>query len=110
MEPVALAAGERLQLLLLIVAPEIEARQIGSAVELLPAHHDDLLAAGDLLPGAVALPQTARLITVRDLHGLAELEEAAVRLLGADDHFEQSGFPGAVRPDDPDDSATRQIK
>src|SRR6185437_3060377 len=94
--------------LLLIRAAKVEARQIRAAVELLLADHDHLLAAGDLLPRRLAGVERTVLVRVRDLHRLAHLEYAAVRLLLVDDHLEQRRLAGAVRADDADDAAARQ--
>ncbi len=56
----------------------------------------------------VRVERVAALIDVADLHGLADLQRAAVRLLLSRDHPEQRRLAGAVRPDDADDAAARQ--
>ena len=44
------------------------------------------------------------------MHRLADLDGAAVGLFLAGDHAEQRGLAGAVRPDDADDAARRQLE
>ena len=44
------------------------------------------------------------------MHRLADLDGAVVGLLLAGDHAEQRGLAGAVRPDDADDAARRQLE
>ena len=109
-QPVALAARQVLHLLLLVGALEAEARGVGSRVHLALAHHHDVLAAvRDLLPDvALALQALAALVDVGELDRVADAQRARVGLLLADDHAEQGGLAGAVRPDDAHDAAAGQ--
>ncbi len=54
--------------------------------------------------------RVARLVDIAELHRLADLDGAGVGLLLAGDHAEQRGLAGAVRADDADDAAGRQIE
>ena len=111
MDPVALAAGEQADLLLLIGALEVEGRAIGAGVDLALAEIEHLVAAGDLLVERLAgIERVARLVDIAELHRLADLDRAVVRLLLAGDHAEQRRLAGAVRPDHPDDAAGRQLE
>ena len=58
----------------------------------------------------LAVERVARLIDIAELHRLADLDGAGVRLLLAGDHAEQRGLAGAVRADDADDAAGRQLE
>src|SRR3569623_3454840 len=70
---------------------------------------DDVVAFGDFLPdGLLAVERVARLIDVTELHALADLDRAAVRLLLLGDHAEQRRLAGTVRADDADNAAGRQ--
>jgi hypothetical protein len=65
---------------------------------------------GDLLPDRLLRVQrVARLVDVGEFHGLADPQAARVGLLLAGDHPEQRGLAGAVRTDDADDAAARQL-
>src|SRR5206468_4332111 len=48
------------------------------------------------------------LIHVAELHGVADLDRATVRVLLADEHPEERRLPCPVRADDPDDAGPRQ--
>ena len=52
----------------------------------------------------------ARLVDIAELHRLADLDRARVRLVLPGDHAEQRGLAGAVRADDADDAAGRQLE
>src|SRR5947209_12188400 len=58
----------------------------------------------------VGIEGVAALVDVGRAHRLAHPEDAAVGLLLAADHPEQRRLAGAVRPDDPDDPAARQLE
>ena len=108
-DAVALAAGQRADLALLIGALEVEARGVGAGVHLPLADLDLVEPAGDLLPdGLLRIEGVAGLIDVGELHGLAEPQRAGVRLLLADDHPEQGRLAGAVGADHADDAGRRQ--
>src|SRR6185436_18417962 len=108
-EPVALAAREVLDPLLLVRPLEVERRGIGAGGNLAVAQGDHVAAVRDRLPDRlVALQRLAALVDVGDLHGLADADRPRVRLLLADDHAEERGLAGAVRADDADDAARWQ--
>ena len=73
---VALAAREIPHLLLLVGAAEVEGGRVGARVHLALADHDDVLpAVRDLFPDRlVARQRVARLVDVRQLHRLADLQ------------------------------------
>src|SRR5688572_25078752 len=104
----ALAAGQRADQLLLVAALEVEAADVGARLDLDLADRDDVRAARHLLPDVlVALELLAALVHVRDLHRVADVDLALVRLLLARDHLEQRGLARAVGADDADDGAGR---
>ena len=83
-EAVALAARELADLLLLVGALEVEAGDVGAAVDGPVAERDLIGAARDLLPdGLGRVEVVARLVDVGELDGLAEPQRARVGLLGA---------------------------
>src|SRR5262245_53286423 len=109
MDAVALAAGERPHLLLLVAALEAEPGAVRARGDLAFSERELLFAARNFLPDVVvALERLARLIDVRDLHGVADAEGAAVGLLLPDEHAKQRRLARAVRPDHADDTAPRQ--
>ena len=111
MHAVALAARELADLLLLVGALEVEGRAIGARVHLALAELELIEAAGDFLPhGLLAVERVARLVDIAELHRLADLDGAVVGLLLPGDHAEQRGLAGAVRADDADDAARRQLE
>src|ERR1044072_691750 len=106
MHPVALAAREVLDELLLVAALEVEATAVGARVDLVVADLDHVLTVRDFGPhGLRGVERVAALIHVRELHALADAQPPAARLLAAGDHFEQRGLAGAVRADHADDAA-----
>src|SRR5687767_9507362 len=106
---VAFAAREVADALLLILAAEVERRGVGPRVARPPADHHGVLTLRDLLPDrAVRLQRVARLRHVGELYRLADAERPAVGLLLARDHAEERRLAGTVRPDDPDDAASRE--
>src|SRR5579863_2108147 len=111
MHAVSLAARERADLLLLIGALEVERRTIGARIDLALAELELVEAAGNLLPnGLLAVEGVARLIDIAEMHRLADLDRAVVRLFLLGDHAEQRGLTGAVRADDADNAARRQAE
>ena len=52
----------------------------------------------------------AALVDIAEMHGVAERDRAGVRLLLAGDHAEQRRLADAVRADDADDAARRQLE
>src|SRR5262249_36501661 len=70
---------------------------------------DQVLAAADLLPDRVRRIEIgARLVDIRQLHRVADLQGAAVRRLFARDHAEERRLAGAVRAHHTDDACGRQ--
>jgi hypothetical protein len=108
---VALAARQVADLLLLVAAAEVERRAIGAAVHLVLAELDHLGAAGNFLPdGLVRIERVAALVDIAHLHGLADADRAGIGLFLAGEHLEQRRLAGAVRADDADDAARRQLE
>src|SRR4051794_31407302 len=108
MHAIAFAAGEVLDALLLVAAAEVEPTAIGAAVHVALAEGERGLATADDVEHALVFRErVASLVDVRDLHGLAELEDALVGLLLADEHLEERCLAGAVRSDDADDARPR---
>src|SRR6185437_14624498 len=84
---------------------------IGARIDLALAEHELIEAAGDFLPhGLLAVERVARLIDIAEMHGFADGDAAVIRLVLIGDHAEQRGLAGAVRADDADDAAGRQLK
>ena len=107
---VALAAGEHADLLLLVGALEVEAADVGPAVDLLVAElHEVGGAAGDLLVDGTCR-RRGRRGTGRRRRGrrCRRREGAGVGLLLAGDHAEQRGLAGAVGADHADDAGGGQ--
>src|SRR5690606_6679922 len=106
----ALAAGQRAHLLLLIRTAEVEAGRIGARVDQLFTQPQLVVAVRNLLPDTlVGIEVVARLVDIGQLDRAADGEFAAVRHLLPDDHAEEGRFAGAVRPDDADDGAWRNV-
>src|SRR3712207_6184817 len=101
MHAVAVAARQAADLLLLVGAAEIKGLAIGPRIDPALAEIDDVVAAGDFLPRALAgLERVARLVDVAELGALADLDVAFVGLVLAGDHAEQGRLAGAVGADD----------
>src|SRR4051812_32678731 len=110
-QAVALAAGQLGDLLLLVGALEVDARDVLAAVHHAVADLELVEAVGDLLPdGLVVGERVARLVDVRELDRVADPQLARVGLLLAGDHAEERRLAGAVRADDADDAAARQLE
>ena len=111
MDAVALAARQHADLLLLVGALEVEGAAIGARIDLALAEIEDVVAAGDFLPhGLLVVQRVARLVDIAELHRLADLDRAGVGLVLTGDHAEQRRLAGAVRADDADDAAGRQLE
>ena len=111
MHAVALAARQHADLLLLVAALEVEGRAIGARVDLALAEVDHVVAAGDLLPdGLLVVERVARLVDIAELDRRADDDRAGIGLFLPGDHAEQRRLAGAVRPDDADDPARRQLE
>jgi hypothetical protein len=76
------------------------------------AELDDVVAAGNLLPdGLVAIERIAALVDIgRGCTVSPTRDRAAIGLLLPGDHAEQRRLAGAVRADDADDAAGRQLE
>jgi len=108
-DAVALAAGQDADALLLVLALEVEARDVRPRVDRLLPDHDRLDALADLLvKRRVGRERVAALVDVAELDRVTDLDLAGVRLLEPHDHAEQRGLARAVGPDDPDDAAAGQ--
>src|SRR5215472_5599992 len=111
MDPVALAAGELADLLLLVGALEVEAGDIGAARHLALAELDDIESVGDFFPDGLVRPKrVARLVDIAELDRIADAQGAAIDLLLAHDHAEEGRLAGTVGADDADDAAGRQAE
>src|SRR5215212_7947857 len=108
-DAVPLAAGKLTDDLLLVTAPEVEARDIGTGGDLAIADHDRLDARGDLLEDRpIRLELVAPLVDIRELDRVADRDAPGVRRFLADEHPEERRLARSVRPDDPDDPRARQ--
>src|SRR5262245_60635509 len=110
-DAIALTARELAHLLLLVGALEIEPADIGPGLHLAVPELDHVVAARDLLEHRLfAVERVARLIDITELHRLADADRAVIGLVLADDHPEQRGLAGAVRPNHADNAARRQLE
>ena len=108
-QPVALTAGEHLGRLLLVGALETEGGEVRTRRHLVLADVDVVQPVGDDLPDALfRIDVLTALVDVGQLDGLADVDDAGVRLLQTDDGLEQGGLTHTVRADDADDAVTRQ--
>ena len=83
-DAVALAAGERADLLLLVGAQEVEAGDVGARVHLRAAQLQVIAAAGDLLPdGLLGVQGVAALVDVGQLDRLPDAQLARRRAFPA---------------------------
>ena len=109
MHPVALAARQGADLLLLVAALEVEGAGVGARIHLALAERQHVVAAGDLLPHRlVGVEGIAALVDIAEMDAVADADGAAIRLLLAGQHAEQRRLAGAVRADHPDNAAGRQ--
>src|SRR5262249_58618095 len=110
MHAVALAAGKRAHLLLLVRTLEVEGRTVGARIDLALAERQHVETAGNFLPhGLFAVEAVARLVDIAKLDRLPDLDAAPVGLLLAADHPDKRGVAGAVRTDDAADAARRRL-
>src|SRR5262245_17994980 len=110
-DAIALAARELAHFLLLVGTLEIEPANIGPGLHLAVPELDHVVAARDLLEHRLlAVERVARLIDITELHRLADADRAFIGFVIADDHAEQRGLAGAVRPDYADNAARRQLE
>ena len=106
-----LTTGEVFHQLLLVVAFEVEAADVGAAGHHELAHGDVVQTAGDVFPhGLVAFQAFAALVHKSQLGGLTHGDAAAVGRLNALDHAEQGGLARAVGADDAADGTGGQLE
>src|SRR5690606_33525317 len=104
----ALAAGQGADPLLLVLALEVEAADVGARLDLDAVDVEDVEAGVDPLEhGLVACQRVAALVDVGQVHGRADHDLAGVGLFLAGDHLEERGLAGAVGADDAADRARR---
>src|SRR6516164_5624806 len=111
MQPTAFSAGELTDDLLLIRPLEVEAAEVRARRHLEAADGQDVLPAGDCLPGGLVVRQRlARLIDDGELDCVTDRDLAAVRLLLAGDHPKERRLPRTVGADDADNRARRDLE
>src|SRR5690554_3482145 len=111
MYAVAFAPGKLPDLLLLIAALEVEGAHIGARRRLALAEYHHVEPIGNLFPNRLVRVQgIARLIHVSKLYRLADPDFAGIWLILPGDHPEQRRLTCAVRADDADDGARRQLE
>ena len=105
---VPFAAGQDVNLLLLIRAREVETGAIGAGVDFPVAELDRLGTVADQLIYGLARRQgLTLLIHIRELNGVADGQRARVRLFLPHKHLEERRLTRTVRADDAHDSARR---
>src|SRR4029079_8895681 len=108
-QAVSFSAAQYAGALLLIRPLESKCRDIRAGWHLDVPDVDVIQPVGYDLPDVLGrIDATAALVDVTDLHGLADLHLAGIRLLLPDDHLDQGRLPNPVRPDHADDSAAGQ--
>src|SRR3954470_21216283 len=111
MQAPALAAGELAHPLLLVGAAEVEAREIRPRGHLHLADGHGVQTAADVFEDALVRRElVAELVDVRELHGLADGDLAAIGLFRSGDHAKQRRLAGAIRADDADDGPGRYLE
>ena len=109
MEAVALATREDGNLLLLVCAHKVEARQVGTGVDIASAHAERLNTLRDYLVDALLGEQVVvSLVHIGYLDGLAHLKRACIGLLLPHDEAEEGGLAGSVGADHAHDAALRE--
>ena len=108
-QTVTLTTGEHTRLLLLVRALEAERGNVRTRRHLNVADLDVVQTVRDDLPEALLrVDVRAVLVNVRDLHGLADLQLAAVEGLQANDGLEQGGLTHTVRTNHTHNAVTGQ--
>src|SRR6202011_4435006 len=107
---VTLAAGERADLLLLVLAGERETRDVCAGRHLARAELHDVSAPGDLFENGSVTGQRAILIDISDADRFAEPDGATIGFLLTDDHSEERCLARPVRTDHSDDASGRQLE
>src|SRR5690606_32483759 len=101
--------GEHPGLLLLVWPLEAELRHVGAGRDLSLSDLDEVMPSRDDLPqGLVRVDAATRLVDVRDLHGLADLQVTGVQRFQAHDGLEEGRLADAVGADDAHDAVARQ--
>ena len=104
MQTTAFTTGQTANLLLLILALEVEPSEVSPRWHFEAADIDDVQTLGDFFPDVVrAFQRFAGLLDIGHLDGLADDDFTAVGLLLAGNHPEQRRFTGTVGADDADD-------
>src|SRR5205085_9140529 len=108
-DAVALAARKLADILLLVRALEVECADISARRLIVAVDLHVVEPVRNLLPDIVLVVEmVAALVDITEVHGVADVDGAAVGLLDAGDDLEQGRFAGAVRADHADDAARRQ--
>ncbi len=82
MDAVALAARKLADVLLLVLALEVEGADIGARGDLVLAELEDVEPVRDLLPDIlVRVEMVAALVDIAELHGRADVDAAGIGLL-----------------------------
>src|SRR3546814_20049805 len=90
-----LAARELADLLLPVAAPEVEGDDIGARLSLVLAELNDVEPAGVFFPHRLVSGECVEaMVDVDEFHGVADAQAAAVGILRAGVHAEQSGLAG----------------
>src|SRR5512147_2034691 len=111
MDPIALTAGEQADFFLLVSPGEVEFSDIGTAVHLLGAQPDGILAVGDRLPdGLLRIKLVTALVNIGELDRFSQAYRAGIGCFLADNHLEEGALARPIRADDTDDSARRQAE
>ena len=109
MQTVTFAARKHAAFLFLVRSAEVEAAQVGAAVDVASAQSHQLVAlADDLIDGELRLDVRVALVHVGYLDRLTHFERAGIGLLQAHYHAEEGRLTSAVRSDDAHDAARRQ--
>ena len=104
MQAAALTAGQRTDHLLLVLALEVEAADVGARLNFDAVDVEDVQPAGHFLEHrVVAFQRATALIHVGKIDRRADVDRAAVGFFLSGDHLEQGGLTCAVGTDDADD-------
>src|SRR5690606_40715878 len=106
---VALAARKLADVLLLVLALEVEGADVSARAHVVAVDLHVVEPVRDFLPDVLRrVEMIAALVDITEMHRLADFDRAAVGLLLPGDDLEQRRFAGAVRPDHADDAARGQ--
>src|SRR6516164_3005107 len=111
MDAIAFTARKLADLLLLVRAPEVERRAVGTRIHLALAQEHDIVAARDFLPDVLlALQRITGLVDISKMHRIADPDRAGIRLFLPGNHAEQRRLARAIGTDDADNAARRQLE